>query len=195
MLPIWRLLEAGQGDLPPPYWAFAWVGGIALARYLLDHPEEVFGQRVLDFGAGSGLCAIAASKAGATEVLACDIDPWAGIAIELNAQANGVVIPFTVDDQLLNVVAGVDVILAGDVCYEGPMAARVLAWLRAASAGGVRVLVGDPGRTYFPASEFSPLAEYELASTRELEERDLSRAGVYRLRVGDLPRREAVDPG
>ena len=189
------MLEAGEGDLPPPYWAFAWVGGIALARYLLDHPAEVLEQRVLDLGAGSGLCAIAALKAGASEVLASDIDPWAGIAVELNAQANGVMIPFTGDDQLLAAAAGVDVILAGDVCYEGPMAARVLAWLRAAAASGVRVLVGDPGRTYFPASEFSLLAEYELATTRELEEWDVSRAGVHRLRVADLTRREAVDPG
>ena len=179
--PIWRRTEeelAAQG-VPPPFWAFAWAGGQALARYLLDHPEEVAGRRVLDFASGSGLVAIAAMKAGAARALACDIDPFCAAAIAANAEANGVEIAFTGADLLAADPPETDVVCAGDVCYEKPMAGRVLAWLGAAHARGARVLIGDPGRTYFPREGLERLAEYAVPVTRELEDREIKRTGVW----------------
>ncbi|RZJ37151.1 MAG: methyltransferase, partial [Brevundimonas sp.] len=144
--PIWRLTEAELGEMgvPPPFWAFAWAGGQALARWVLDHPEEVAGRRVLDFATGSGLVAVAAMKAGAASVLASDIDPFAGAAVALNCEANEVESIFTASDLLDAPPPDVDVILAGDVCYEQPMSARVLAWLREARGRGIEVRIGDP---------------------------------------------------
>src|SRR5258707_2092130 len=172
VLPMWRLREEElqQQGVPPPYWAFAWAGGQALARYVLDHPDSVDGA-VLDFGCGSGLCAIAAAMAGATSVLAADIDRYATAAIALNAQANGLEIDTTSDD-LIGGFCGWDTILVGDMCYERPLAERLLAWLKDAAAGGAVVLLGDPGRSYFPKSGLEKLAGYQVAVTRDLEDRE-----------------------
>src|SRR5690606_2681386 len=136
--------------LPPPFWAFAWAGGQGLARWLLDHPREAAGKRVLDFAAGSGLVGIAAMKAGAATVLCADIDPFCAAAVSLNARANDVRLDFTAEDLLDAPPPEVDLICAGDVCYEKPMTGRVLDWLARARANGTRVLIGDPGRSYFP---------------------------------------------
>ena len=182
--PLWRLTEERLGELglPPPFWAFAWAGGQALARYVLDRPEIVTGRRVLDFATGSGLVAIAAMKAGAASALACDIDAVCAAAVALNAQANGVEIAFTCADLLdTPPPAEVDVILAGDTCYEGPLAERVEAWLRTAQAAGASVLLGDPGRTYLPHRRLRRLAEYRVQTTRELEDQEVKRTAVYAL--------------
>ena len=181
--PIWRLTEEELGEmgLPPPFWAFAWAGGQALARWLLDHPEEVAGKRVIDFAAGSGLVGVAAMKAGAARVLCADIDPFCAAAVALNAQANGVELAFTARDLLDTPPPPVDVICAGDVCYEKPMTDRVLAWLAQAKAQGSRVLIGDPGRTYFPKDGLTFLAEYQVPTTRELEDLAVKRSSVWAL--------------
>lgn len=185
VMPIWRLSDAAGagagGDPEPPYWAFAWVGGIAIARYLLDHPAEVSGREVLDLGAGSGVCAIAALIAGARSVLACDPAAESAAAVELNAAANGVAVRIAAGDVLRSEPPGVDLILAGDVCYEAKMSAKVLTWLGRAVTAGTRVLIGDPGRAYIPTTGLRRLAEYELRTTRELEERDTKSACVYEL--------------
>ena len=179
--PIWRLTEEELQavGLPPPFWAFAWAGGQALARYLLDHPEEVAGRRVLDFATGGGIGAIAAMKAGAASALASDLDPFCAAAVALNAQANGVTVAFTDEDLLARRRAGADVILAGDVWYEKPLAERVSAWLEAAHRRGARVLLGDPGRSYFPRRGLVRLAEYQVPTTRELEDQEVKRTGVW----------------
>ena len=181
--PIWRLTEAELGELglPPPFWAFAWAGGQGLARWLLDHPAEVAGKTVLDFATGSGLVAIAAMKAGATHGLANDIDPFCGAAVALNAAANSVAVDFTGADLLDAPPPQVDVICAGDVCYEAPMTGRVMAWLRLARRQGSQVLIGDPHRTYFNAEGLTFLAEYQVPTTRELEDFAIKRSSVYAL--------------
>jgi len=181
--PIWRLTEEelGQMGVPPPFWAFAWAGGQALARYLLDHPERVRGRRVLDLAAGSGLVGIATMKAGAASVLCADIDPFCEAAVRLNAEANGVDLAFTTSDLLAGVPPCFDLICAGDVFYERPMAERVIAWLKTARDQGTEVLIGDPKRSYFPAGELILLAEYAVPTTRELEDQMVKRSGVYRL--------------
>jgi predicted nicotinamide N-methyase len=181
--PIWRMTEAELGEigLPPPFWAFAWAGGQALARYLLDHSEEVEGRRVTDFATGSGLVAIAAMKAGATEAMGADIDGFCATAVALNAEANGVRVGFTDRDLLDEPPPAADLILAGDIFYEAPLAQRVIAWLGAARAAGARVLVGDPGRTYFPKTGLLKLAEYQVPTTRELEDFEVKRTGVWEM--------------
>ena len=181
--PIWRLTEEELGEmgLPPPFWAFAWAGGQGLARWLLDHPAEVAGKTVLDLAAGSGLVGVAAMQAGAASVLCADIDPFCGAAVTLNAEANGVTLGFTDADLLDAPPPDVDVICAGDVFYEQPMADRVLAWLTEAAGRGTRVLVGDPLRTYFPKSGFDLLAEYAVPTTRELEDDAVKRTRVWTL--------------
>jgi predicted nicotinamide N-methyase len=181
--PIWRLTEEELGELglPPPFWAFAWAGGQALARYLLDHPVAVAGQRVVDFATGSGLVAIAAMKAGAAEALGADIDPFCAAAVALNAEANGVAVGFT-DTNLLDAAPPpVDLILAADICYEQPLAEQVMAWLGVASGAGTRVLIGDPGRSYFPKSGLVHLVEYRVPTTRELEDAEIKRTSVWAL--------------
>ncbi len=181
--PIWRLTEEELGEmgLPPPFWAFAWAGGQGLARWLLDHPAEVAGKRVLDLAAGSGLVGIAAMQAGAASVLCADIDPFCAAAVALNAGANGVAMDFTDADLLDAPPPDVDVICAGDVFYEQPMAGRVLDWLTRASGQGTRVLVGDPLRTYFPKEGFDLLGEYAVPTTRELEDDAVKRTRVWTL--------------
>src|SRR5690606_8256222 len=179
--PIWRLTEEALAEigLPPPFWAFAWAGGQALARYVLDHPEEVAGKRVIDFASGSGIVGIAAMKAGAARVLAADIDSFCGAALELNAALNGVEVSFTDRDLLEEAPPEADVVLAGDICYEKPLAERVMAWLAAAQARGARVLIGDPGRSYFPREGLDKLAEYQVQTTRELEDMEVKKTAVW----------------
>jgi len=182
VVPLWRKTEEeleAEG-VPPPYWAFAWAGGQALARYLLDNPEIVRGGAVFDFGSGSGLVGIAGMKAGAASVLAADIDAFAVAAIALNADANRVAIDTTVND-LIGSDSRWDVILCGDMCYERPLAERLLAWLRQRASGGTRVLLGDPGRSYFPKSGVEKLATYSVQTTRDLEDREIRETSVYRL--------------
>lgn len=179
--PIWRSTEQAlqQQGIDPPFWAFAWAGGQALARYLLDHPDEVRGRRALDFATGSGLVAIAAARAGASEVRAVDIDPFCEAATALNAEANGVALDFIQEDLLEKPAPDVDVICAGDICYEWPLAGRVREWLEQAHGRGVRVLIGDPGRAYLPREGLERLAVYEVETTRELEDREVRRTGVF----------------
>ena len=181
--PLWRLTEEELGGMgvPPPFWAFAWAGGQALARWLLDNPHEVAGRTVLDFAAGSGLVGIAALKAGATSALCADIDPFCEAAVRLNGQANAVTPAFTGVNLLDGDPPEVDVICAGDICYEQPTAEAVLAWLRRARDRGTRVLIGDPGRTYFPRTGLEFLAEYRVPTTRELEDQEIKRSSVWAL--------------
>jgi predicted nicotinamide N-methyase len=177
--PIWQATEEtlARSALPPPFWAFAWAGGQALARFLLDHPERVAGRSVLDFGAGSGLVAIAAAKAGAASVLAAEIDHFAAAAIAANAALNRVAIAVTTTDVLDAVGPRWGVVTAGDVCYERPMADRVTGWLRGLAARGALVLLGDPGRAYLPSEGLVELARYLVLTSRELEDRD-TRDGI-----------------
>ena len=180
--PIWRLTEERLAEigLPPPFWAFAWAGGQAVARHVLDHPELVAGRQVLDFATGSGLVAIAAMLSAAKSVLASDVDDFCGPAVALNAAANGVQVSYTASDLLDGPVPdGIEVILAGDICYEQPLAGRVLAWLTRARAEGRTVLIGDPMRTYFPREGLIKLAEYQVPTTRELEDFEVKRSSVW----------------
>jgi predicted nicotinamide N-methyase len=179
--PIWRMTEEALEEigLPPPFWAFAWAGGQALARYILDAPQTVAGQRVVDFASGSGIVAVAAARAGASSVLAADIDGFCGAALALNAEANGVTADFTDQDLLDQPPPKADVILAGDICYEKPLATRVMAWLEAGARRGARVLIGDPGRSYFPREGLVRLAEYQVPTTRELEDMEVKRTAVW----------------
>ena len=181
--PIWKMTEEALAEigLPPPFWAFAWAGGQALARYILDSPEVVAGQRVIDFASGSGIVGIAAMRAGAARVLAADIDGFCGAALSLNARANGVSLDFTDANRLDAPAPQADVILAGDICYEKPMADAVMAWLAEARARGTAVLIGDPGRSYFPRSGLTKLAEYQVATTRELEDQEVKKTSVWTL--------------
>lgn len=179
--PLWLKTEEelGRIGLPPPFWAFAWAGGQALARYVLDHPETVAERRVLDFASGSGLVAIAAARAGASNVVACDIDPFAIAAIRLNAALNEVsVAPRHAD--LIDSDEGWDTILAGDICYERDIAGRVVRWLAALQKRGATVLIGDPGRSYLPHGRLERLATYEVPVTRDLEDSDTKRTSVWR---------------
>ena len=181
-LPIWRKTEEELGamNVPPPYWAFAWAGGQALARHLLDHPELVDGKRVLDLGAGSGLTAIAAAKAQAQNVLAADIDVVATVAARLNAVANGCEIGTTVADLLsAPPSAAYGCVLVGDLFYERELADRVLAYIEHAAAAGATVLIGDPERSYFPRRRFRQLAEYKVPVTRELEDAEIKKTSVW----------------
>ncbi len=182
-VPIWQKTEdeLGQINGPPPYWAFAWAGGQALARYILDNPEIVRGQRVLDLGSGSGLTAIAAKKAGARDVTAADIDHLALASVLLNAAANGVAVEITAENLLANPPTPFDVVLVGDLFYERQLADRVLAYVEAASSHGATILIGDPQRDYFPRGRFSAVAEYRVPVTLELEDSELKKTAVWRL--------------
>ncbi len=165
--------------LPPPFWAFAWAGGQGLARYILDHPETVAGKEVLDFASGSGLVAIAARLAGAADVLAADIDPWAASAMALNAAENGVAMRTTADDQIGKAVEA-NVILAGDVFYDRDFAAALIPWLTRLAGEGKLVLVGDPGRSYLPKDRLKSLAVYQVPVTRALEDSEVKMTTVWR---------------
>ena len=178
--PIWQATEAFlcESNIEPPFWAFAWPGSLALARYVLNHPEQVAGRRVLDFAAGGGLAAIACAMAGARSVAAADIDPMAVAAIQLNASANGLAIDACAVD-LVGTRGDWDLILCGDVCYEAPMTGHILPWLHCMAASA-EVWIADPGRAYLPAG-LQPFAVYDVATTRELEDTDMRRTTLHRL--------------
>ncbi|HEY6577778.1 MAG TPA: methyltransferase [Rhizomicrobium sp.] len=203
VVPLWHKTEEeleAEG-VPPPYWAFAWAGGQALARYVLDHRETVATRAVLDFGAGSGLVAIAAAKSGARIVTAADIDGFAAAAISLNCWANGVSCMIRrplaegpgagrrgekieiVTEDIIGRACAWDVILLGDMCYERPLAERLLDWLGRCARMGAEVFLGDPGRAWFPKDGTARLATYCVRTTRELEDREIRETCVYRLVV------------
>jgi predicted nicotinamide N-methyase len=208
VVPLWRKTEEelkAEG-VPPPYWAFAWPGGQALARYVLDHRDTVAARSVLDFGTGSGLVAIAAVKSGARMVVAADTDGFAAAAIGLNCWANGISCmrrkPAAeangfgrrgekfeiVTEDIIGRPCNWDVILVGDMCYERPLAERLLEWLGDCARHGATVLLGDPGRTYFPENGAVRLATYRVQTTRELEDREIRETSVYRY----MPPRDAA---
>ena len=184
--PLWQATEAwlAARDLAPPFWAFAWPGGQALARHVLDHPGLVAGRRVLDFAAGGGIAAIASARAGAAAVTAAEIDPLARAAIALNAAENGVAVTVAAAD-LVSTPGEWDLILAGDVCYEAPMTARILPWLRDL-ARRAEVILADPGRAYLPTG-LAALARYRVPTTRELEDRETREVTLYRLDPNYIP--------
>ena len=184
VLQLWRAvqLETGGPDAALPYWAFAWGGGLAIARYLEEHPDGVAGRRVFDLGSGSGLCAIAAMRAGATEATGADIDVFAAAAIGINARANGVRASAVRRDVLDDEPPEVDVILAGDCWYEVGFADRVLPWLQRARDRGIDVLTGDPDRRYLPTGDLVELATYDVRTTTELEDMDRKQGRVFTLR-------------
>ncbi len=181
--PIWQATEAwlAERNVEPPFWAFAWPGGRAFARHILDNPGLVAGKRVLDFAAGCGIAAIACAMAGAASVEASEIDPLALAALRMNAAANGVVLGTAGD-----VVGGVcrwDLILCGDVCYEAPMTGHIMPWLTA-MASVAEVWIADPGRAYLPKSGLSPFGSYRIDTTLELEDRTVREVVLYRLAGG-----------
>jgi predicted nicotinamide N-methyase len=178
---VWEFTTPSESDAPMPFWSFAWAGGQALARYVLDHPDLVAGRRVLDVAAGSGLVAIAAAKAGASEVIANDIDPYAAAAQELNANANGVRLTISMAD-LLDDTTDADVVLAGDVCYERAFSDRMLGFLQRAATRGADVRLGDPGRTYLPHEHLVEVAHYEVPTSLALEDSPTKRTTVWRPR-------------
>ncbi len=179
-LPLWQMGEDAleKAGLEAPFWAFAWAGGQALARYLIDNPEEVRGKTVLDFGAGSAIAGIAAMQAGAAHVTASEIDPFCDPAIQLNAAENGVEITFSGDDYV-NTTPPFDVILAADVCYEAAPARAIRHWLYGLAQQGTRVLIGDPGRTYFSAENMQRIAHYPVKTDSRVEDTDLRNAAVW----------------
>jgi predicted nicotinamide N-methyase len=183
-VPLWQKTEEdlGREGLPPPFWAFAWAGGQALTRHILDNPHIVSGKTVLDLASGSGLVAIAAMKAGALSVDAADIDPFARIAIGLNAEQNGVAVHRLADDVLGVATSGLwDVVLAGDIFYERDTAERALVFLDRQAEGGAIVLIGDPGRSYLPKDRLAKLQEYSVPVTRDLEDAEIKRTAVWTL--------------
>ncbi len=182
-VPLWQKTEEELGEigLPPPFWAFAWAGGQALARHVLDHPPLVAGKRVIDLATGSGLVGIAAMKAGAAHVLAADIDSFACGAASLNAALNGVALEVTGADLLAAPAPDCEVILVGDLFYEQALAARVLAWLAEAESRGIAALIGDPGRSYLPRADLTRLGEYRVPVTRDLEDAEIKLTSVWRL--------------
>ncbi len=184
MRAVWHAtqVETGDADAPLPYWACAWSGGLALARYLADHPERVAGRRVADIGAGSGIVAIAAMQAGAERAIAIDLDPFAVAAIERNARANGQRIDAIRRDVFDGPPPEVDIVLAGDCCYDPSLATRMLPWLRGVRAAGIDVLLGDPGRADLPIAELVALAAYDVRTTSPLEDLAHTRGVVYALR-------------
>jgi len=184
-VPIWQATEAWleEQNVDPPYWAFCWPGGQAIARYLLDHPDEVRGKRVIDFAAGSGVSAMAAMRAGALSVIANDIDAMSLAATRLNAVANHLKVELSGEDWLAgpDATPDTDVVIAGDVCYERDMSARALAWLRGHANAGRLVLLGDPGRNYFSAQGLQERARYDIPTSLQLENRGMRETVVWRV--------------
>jgi predicted nicotinamide N-methyase len=180
---LWQKTEEELGliGLPPPFWAFAWAGGQALAAFLAERPETVAGRHVLDFASGSGLVAIAAAKAGAARVEASEIDDFALTAIEMNARENGVAIEPRAGD-LVGRDDGWEVVLAGDISYQRDMAEAATDWLQRLAARGADIWIGDPGRAYLAVDRLEKIAEYSVPVTRALEDADVKRTGVYRFR-------------
>ena len=189
--PIWQASEArlARDAVAPPYWAFAWPGGQALARHILDRPALARGLRVLDFAAGSGIGAIAAALAGARLVEACEIDPMAAAAIRMNAARNHVAVTPILEDllaaELPAQAARWDLVLAGDVCYERPMAEQAARWLGRLAALGSRVLLADPGRAYLPKAGLSELARYCVPTSLELEDRTERETVIWEISGGN----------
>jgi predicted nicotinamide N-methyase len=181
---LWQRTEQATGriGLDPPFWAFAWAGGRALARYLLDHPDAVSGQHALDVASGSGLVAIAAVMAGAADVTACDIDPLAAEAIAINAEANGVTVPVVCADVAEAPASGPDLVLVADAFYEKELAGRILRFAERNRARGAAVLVGDLGRTYLPRARLAPLASYDVPGLDAMEGCDIKHTTVWTLR-------------
>lgn len=171
--------ELEEIGLPPPFWAFAWAGGQGLARYILDRPESVAGKRVVDFASGSGLVAIAAIKAGARSVLAVDIDPWTGAAIDLNGRLNDAGIAFSSED-IIGASLDEDVLLAGDVFYDKSLAERLIPWFEMLRRSGTTIIVGDPGRAYCPRERMQALATFEVPVLRALEDSEVKKTTVWR---------------
>ncbi|WP_374329871.1 methyltransferase [Aestuariivirga sp.] len=183
-VPLWQKTEEELGEmgLPPPFWAFAWAGGQALARHVLDHPELLVSRkRVIDLASGSGLVGIAAMKAGAASVLAADIDLFSVEAIGINAAANGVSLEATGRDLLETPAPDCDVILVGDLFYEKDLAGKVFGWLEEAESRGILTLIGDPGRSYLPREKLKKLGEYKVQVTRDLEDAEVKLTSVWRL--------------
>lgn len=181
-VPIWQKSEEelGEMNVPPPYWAFAWAGGQALARYLLDNPGLCASQNVIDLGSGSGMTAIAAAKCGAASVLAADIDQFALASCRLNAAANGVAFATTSDDVLASAPQQAGVLLIGDLFYERALAERVIVYIEAAKKLGTAVYIGDPQRSYFPRDRFTLLTSYHVPVTRDLEDSEIKKTAVWR---------------
>jgi len=182
LTPTWEATERYFGHaVQPPFWAFVWPGSQALARLMLDSPDLVSGKRVFDFGSGCGLAAIAAIKCGAVSTVACDVDPLAASAQEVNALLNGVTLQSLTADPTRAPLEDVDLVLAGDVCYERFAALRNTSWLRTHAEMGVQVLLADPGRAYAPSSGLELIAEYEVPTTRELETAESLHTTVWRV--------------
>jgi predicted nicotinamide N-methyase len=179
--PIWQATEAWllEANIAPPFWAFAWAGGQAAARHVLDHPSLAAGKRVLDFAAGGGIAGLAAARAGAALVEANDIDPLALAAIGLNAAANDLPVTALAGD-IIGSACRWDLILAADVCYEANMTSHVLPWLRG-MASQAEVWIADPGRAYLPGQGLERMAEYDVPTTKELEDQTQRRTVLYRL--------------
>ncbi|MBX3028589.1 MAG: methyltransferase [Chloroflexi bacterium] len=186
LMPLWEATarDAGDPELPPPYWAFAWAGGQALARHVLDHPELVRGRRVLDLATGSGLCAIAAALAGAREVRGVDIDPLAIAAVGINAPLNDVHVAAACRDLLDEPAPDVDVILAGDIGYEWNLATRGARWLRSAAAQGIEVRIGDPERHHLPPEGLEVLEAHDVPTSLDLEQTTSKHTTVLRVMGG-----------
>lgn len=181
--PLWLMTEQDMAvqHLAPPFWAFAWSGGQALARYILEHPEIIRGRRVLDIACGSGLVGIAAMQVGAQSVLCNDIDAYAGAAVTLNTQLNNVELAFTGEDLLTRPIPNVDIILAGDICYEKPMTDAMLTYFRRAALHKIEVYIGDPHRTYFPKTGLIRLADYDILTNADIEDAAIKPASVWKL--------------
>ena len=182
VIPLWQLVESEfevQG-LAPPYWAFAWPGGQALARYILDDPAIARGRTVLDFASGSGIAGIAAARSGALSVLCADTDPFAAAACALNGARNQVSLHTTTED-LIGTDLVPDLVLAGDICYDRNMSSRSVKWLEELALKGATVLLGDPGRNYLPKTGLAYLTDYSIKTSLDLEDREMRRTDVYRL--------------
>jgi len=181
--PLWQMTEQDmqRERLAPPFWAFAWAGGQAVARYILEHPHIVAGRRVLDIACGSGLVGIAAAKAGAAHVLCNDIDPYCGSAVALNADLNGVTLAFTGENLLGTPPPEADIIVAGDICYEKAMSEAMLTYFRRAAAQDMEIYIGDPHRSYFPASGLERVADYDISTNADIEDAAVKSASVWKL--------------
>ena len=181
--PLWLMTEQdmARDRLAPPFWAFAWSGGQALGKYILDNRPLTAGKRVLDIACGSGMVGIAAMQAGAGSVLCNDIDPYCRAAVALNAQLNHVALSFTGDDLLAGALPEVDIILAGDICYEKAMTDAMLTYFRRAVQQGIAVYIGDPHRSYFPKTGLTRVADYEIVTNADIEDAGLKAASVWKL--------------
>lgn len=184
-VPLWQKTEDELGEMgvAPPFWAFAWAGGQALARYVLDNSDRVENLRVVDLATGSGLVAIAAVQAGSASLVATDIDEFATTAAGMNAELNGASLDIRLEDVLDLQPPSADVILVGDLFYERTLAARCLTWLRQAQEQGAKIFIGDPGRSYLPREQLEKLAEYNVPVTRDLEDAEIKKTAVWQLRA------------